>query len=152
MMRALVPGPIVWVLSKGLSSKACIRGGDVSPACCMSVSTDCLCMGHCGCWDVMERCRIAACSQTQGATGPQRMAGLHRFRARACQGAPHKSNVEVIQSTGALSKCRSGPGRTILTSRRGHVPRGAMPGLSYPGQACCDCGTCRTHYEIWEYC
>ena len=46
-------------------------------------------------------------------------------------GAPHNCNVEVIQSTGALSNM---PGRAFLISGGGHAPRGAMPGLSYPGQ------------------
>ncbi len=44
-----------------------------------------------------------------GCDRPSEMAGLPRFRARACQGAPHKSNVEVIQSTGALLRMPGGP-------------------------------------------
>ena len=47
-------------------------------------------------------------SAAGSATGPQRSAGLPRFRARACQGAPHKGNVKVRQSTQALLKM---PGR-----------------------------------------
>ena len=32
----------------------------------------------------------------QSATGPRKMAGLPRFRARACQGLPHQIHVKVI--------------------------------------------------------
>ena len=43
-----------------------------------------------------------------GCDRPSGMAGLHRFRARACRVAPHESIVKVIQSTRAILKM---PGR-----------------------------------------
>ena len=63
------------------------------------------------------------------------MAGLPRFRARACRVAPQDSNVKVVQSTRALSKRRSGPCRAFLISRGGHAPCGAMPQLSYTDES-----------------
>ena len=66
----------------------------------------------------------------QGATGPKKMAGLPRSRARACWVAPHESNVKVFQSTRALLKMPGRPGQGF-PEHRGRAC-GAMPGLSYP--------------------
>ena len=47
--------------------------------------------------------RHARWDPEQSATGPQKMAGLPRFRARASRVVPHGSSMKVIQSTRALS-------------------------------------------------
>ena len=61
---------------------------------------------------------------TQGATGPQKLAGVPRFRASACRVAHHESNAKVVQSTRALLKMPERPRQGFCEHRgRAWPPR-----------------------------
>ena len=61
----------------------------------------------------------------QGATGFQKVAGLPRFRTRACRLAAHESNVKVIQSTRTVLKLPGRPQQGFPDFLgRAYVPRG----------------------------